>query len=353
MEKKYELLNKKPKLFFKEYNPEINENNNFYSIGSNNFEEEFDHLENKGIRNDFSEKYYDFNYSINSYNEGYSKNQLLPDANSDSNSIDSNLLYNIFGERGSMESQSYLNDNEEIKGLYTIPSNNQLEKINELTSSTTHNKNLFIVLNKKKGRKSNDLNLKKKVGIPRKFDEDNIVSKIQVKFITFIINLINLILKKIGIKNLQFKHLSHNYKCQVSKSFRKNLISQTIENILRNEISTKYSTKDKNFNNEILTQVKNVGNKLIFDILNLNFLFFFEKIFYQKRRQSYNLSEFGLENLEFELPKKIELFEDLIEKNKNEQNFNEYKKLMDLYARKFFLPKEKYTCFKCKKSKSK
>ena len=87
-------------------------------------------------------------------------------------------------------------------------------------------------------------------------------------------------------------------------------------------------------------------------ILETKLLFFFDKIYFQKRREIYHLKDFGFEELEIKLPKTLELYEDLIEKNNNSDHFSTYETKMNLYCRNNFFLRETPK-LKVKKNKSK
>ena len=161
---------------------------------------------------------------------------------------------------------------------------------------------------KKRGRKSSRNGIYKLHG---KNSEDNIIRKIQVHYAKFIKNFINELLKTSGIKNLFFIPLDYNYIKLISKKHRDNLNSKTIKEVFSdNNISPKYSTKEINFNKKICEQIEKEYKDIYQNVLNKNFLFFFDKIYY-KNNKKINMKEFGFDNLEIDL-KNIELFGDLL-----------------------------------------
>ena len=193
---------------------------------------------------------------------------------------------------------------------------------------------------KKRGRKSS------RNGIYRLHDkkcEDNIIRKIQVNYAKFIKNFINELLKTSGIKNLFFIPLDYNYIKLISKKHRDNLNSKTIKEVFSdNNISPKYSTKEINFNKKICEQIEKEYKDIYQNVLNKNFLFFFDKIYY-KNNKKINMKEFGFDNLEIDL-KNIELFGDLLLKEKDDHYLIEK---MHFCAKKFFMPKMEHEIFRC------
>jgi hypothetical protein len=224
--------------------------------------------------------------------------------------------------------------------------NNILDDKLSITNKKTQKKpnNIFsIYIRKKRGRKKEENDSLTK--IHGKFDDDNIIRKIQVSYTNFVTDLVNIILAKINRKDLHFIPLNYFYKRRVNKDFRDSLKNQTIGEVLVNKISSKYSTKNKFINREIYEKIKKENVNILINILNQNIFFFFDKIYYINCRQ-FNLNKFGFNDLDIQLSNKIELFEDLIEKNKNEIHFEKYKVKLNECAKKYFLQSRK-DIFKC------
>ena len=184
----------------------------------------------------------------------------------------------------------------------------------------------FFIHKKRTGRQ-NSINLsnKKKRKIHNKYDIDNIMRKCQVSYFNFIIDLMNIICQKFGYYE-PFVKLNYNIKKIVNKEQIEMLRSSTIEEVIGKEISPKNSTKDKNYNKIICEQIRKLGKNDIINILNLNFFFFFDNIYFKSLR-NFNLKELNISNkdITIELPKEIELYEDLKERN----NDIKYKEIMD------------------------
>ena len=102
-------------------------------------------------------------------------------------------------------------------------------------------------------------------------------------------------------------------------------------------ISRRYK-KDKNHNKNVINKLKEEGHDIILDILEKKFLFFFVHIYFRNIRK-FNLSSLELKSFEVELPTKVKLFKDLLNKNKND-NFDKYKNDMEKCARKYFFLNE-------------
>ena len=212
-------------------------------------------------------------------------------------------------------------------------------------------------LEKKKNR--NEKIIGKNKNVHKKFRNDNIIRKIKINYINFIIKFMNLILmalsKKNGIKfDSQFYNLEHDYKNKISKKSFNSFLKQTIKDVfIKSKISSHYKVKDKNSNIETCNKIeKEIKLKDLSIILNKNILFFFDKIYKKERKKEYNLNELGLFDLKFVLPEDIELYEDLLTKNeKIEENFNKYKTKLNICCNTNFMPEKKMPTFIIRKSK--
>jgi hypothetical protein len=213
----------------------------------------------------------------------------------------------------------------------------------ESTKEDLSQKKLFLtIIAQKRGRKIEKKNNGKEHG---KYDEDNIVRKIQVSYINFIIDFINEALKGIGRKDLKFIPLAYLFKRVVNKKQRNFLKSHSVEEVIQSKTSPKYKTKDKNVNKEICERIKEEKIYIMSSLLKTNFFFFFDKIYYKKARRI-NLKDFGLVDLEINLDN-LELYEDLLLKNKKDIHFEKYRKKIDFCVKKYFLPKNQKDIFKC------
>ena len=205
-------------------------------------------------------------------------------------------------------------------------------------------KNLFSIITQKKRGRMNSRQ-RKNIKPHDKFFDDNIVRKLQVNYINFITNFINEILKEIGRQDLKFISLNYLYKRKVDKEHRTNLKTKTIGEVLSNNISPKFTTKNMNKNIETIEIIKKENINILINILNKEIFFFFDKIYFKNYR-NFNLKEFGFDDLEIKLPKHIKLFEDLLIKNKKEIHYEKYKARIYRCASEYFLQKEN-DIFKC------
>lgn len=186
---------------------------------------------------------------------------------------------------------------------------------------------------RKRGRKNNRIDSQH-----NKYKNDCRMAKIQTSYFTFLIILLNTIMTKMKLK-YKFLQLYGKYKSNINQVFRASLNKKTIREIIEEApISLKYK-KDKNHNINVINKLKDEGHYIILDILEKQFLFFFVNIYFSNIK-TFNLSSLGLnKSFEVELPKKIKLFKDLLNKGKND-NVNKYKNDMEKCAIKFFFENE-------------
>ena len=164
------------------------------------------------------------------------------------------------------------------------------------------------------------------------------MSKIQPNYFTFLILFLNFIMKKLNLK-YQFCKLNGKYTSNVNQKYRASLNKKTIKEILESiPISPKYK-KEENNNVNIINKLIQEGQDTFLNILEKNVLYFFEKIYFANKRK-FNLSQFGLKSFEFELPQNIQLFKDLLNKSKNDENFFEYKINLEKCAKNYFFSNE-------------
>ena len=136
---------------------------------------------------------------------------------------------------------------------------------------------------------------------------DNLLRKIQVHFISFIVSFINVIIKNLNY-NEKFLKLDYNYKKNNKKDFVESLKKKTIREIICTNISDKYKHSSINTNTLLYEKIKN--EKVIFNILEDNYLNLFRNIYY-KSNKVINLNEYGL-NKKIVLSNEVKMFKDLL-----------------------------------------
>ena len=199
--------------------------------------------------------------------------------------------------------------------------------VRDVTNDTT------LLKNKKRGRYTN---LKEKKKNHDKFSADNVLRKIQVHFISFIISFLNDILKSFGIRK-KFLKLDYKFKRDVNKQKFAELKSKNIGEIVSSKISTKYK-KEENANKNLYENLKT--NTFLGKIFNLNCMTFFRMI-YMKNEKTIDLRIFGIEK-EIVLSKKSETYYKLLEKEKSKENNEKYINLINECLNKKFLKEKKF-----------
>ena len=163
-------------------------------------------------------------------------------------------------------------------------SEDDIENINEITREKTYFKVSKKTTNL--GRKRKDENHDT---YHNKYSTDNVLRKIQVHFISFIITFVNIVLKELGYQE-QFYKIDYQFKKNVNKKNISNLKKLNIGNILSQNISQKYKWKNKEENKIIYQRIKNYP--IIRNIISYNYMDLFKNI-YCKNESKINLIIFG------------------------------------------------------------
>jgi len=241
-------------------------------------------------------------------------------------------------------------ENEEDKNLYFIKkeekpadalisaaspktSSSNIKSLKFITIEEKSSKNESTQLTKKKRGRGKATNLEKNEKIHDKFSTDNLLRKIQVHYLTFIVNFINIILKKLNYEQRFFK-LDYELKKNANKKYFDSLKTKKIGEILCNKISIKYKKQNVNANFEIYDQIKD--NEILKKILSENYIKLFKKIYY-KSNKTINLREYGLDE-EIILTKPVKMFKDLLKDNEALDINKEYKKNIVECAVQNYLP---------------
>lgn len=203
--------------------------------------------------------------------------------------------------------------------------------LNETNTNT--NKGIIEPIDEYKLLFDIQLGIKRDKHLERKYGEDNISKKIKISYLNFTLGFINNITNKIlDENNEEFLLDKFSEKRKFSKKYINEFRQKTIEQALALN----------GFNKYICKKIKNEPKlRDVSEILQKNIFFFFDNVYYQERKNIYNLNEYGLSDFEFYLPKEIELFDDLLLKNSGEEYFNTYKSKMRECCRKYFIVKNK------------
>ena len=173
-----------------------------------------------------------------------------------------------------------------------------------------------------------------KYKIHDKMEKDNIVRKLQVNYCNFLISFINEIIQKIIIndsyknENIEeiinmniylFNQLDYRFKLNIRKDFLKKTINMKIKDIISpsHEFCNNYNISNKN--RLIMKNIENKNNKFLNSILNKNFLYYFSEIYLSNKR-NIELRE-GNESINIQFSNNIKMFDDLINKNENNEEY--------------------------------
>ena len=211
--------------------------------------------------------------------------------------------------------------------LPPMPISSNLFIVRDATNDTT------LLKNKKRGRYTN---LKEKEKNHDKFSSDNILRKIQVHFISFIVFFLNDILKSFGIRE-KFLKLDYKFKKDVNKKKVAELKKKNIGEIVSNKISTKYKM-DENTNSNLYEYLKT--NEVLAKIFDINYMTLF-KMYYMKKEKNADLRIFGIEK-EISLSKKTETFHEFLEEEKSKSKDEEYIRKIMKSLNKNYLKEKKF-----------
>ena len=257
-----------------------------------------------------------------------------------SSTLNINLLNHLFFGKDQLIE---INNSEEERKSIKEQNNLYYIKIPENRKKTTNFK-IFVVnhqqhLKKKRGRVK-VINSKKHLNLNKIHDKniiDNVLRKIQVNYMSFIILFINDILKNLGYKE-RFYKLDYSFKQNIKKEFIESLKTKDIGEILCNKKSKKYR-KDEKSNKYIfdsIFQKKNEVNKVLMKILSENYITFFWK-FYYKSCRLIDLKEYGFDK-KILLSDKVKMYKDLFKENEDLEINKQYIKNLNNCAEINFKP---------------
>lgn len=190
--------------------------------------------------------------------------------------------------------------------------NNTNSESNNDNKSTDEVENKFI--KNKRGRK-NSSKCDNKRQKHDKFSKDNIKRKIQVHYLKFLLNLINLIIKETAYEcndseNIKFYPIKYEFKKNVNKKSFDSLKKKTIGEIFIDNISPKF--KNINLNKSVYNKI--IENPIMKKILDEKYLEFFNVFYYNLNE--INLSKYCDKDKNIILSQNIGFYKDLIKLNK-------------------------------------
>ena len=169
-----------------------------------------------------------------------------------------------------------------------------------------------------------------------KFGADNLLRKIQVHYLSFIIQFANAVLNKFQYDEF-FVKTDYKLKKIVNKDYISFLKGLTISEILCWDISPKFKKIEKEYNRNLYNKV--IKNPIIKNIFSEKYLALFRDIYFENKR-IINLSKYGLVDTIKLSEKKVKMYKELLEKNEEKEDDmkrNEYINKLKNCINKIFL----------------
>ena len=180
----------------------------------------------------------------------------------------------------------------------------------ENDNNGNHQINIFTVYKShKRGRYCHKEN---KYGVHGSDSFDNIERKIQVHFLTFLINFCNDALKaEYEHSKFTFKQINYRDKIRISRMHKQHLKGYNIKDILNLKISNKYKNYQRNANKDLLNKVE--SSDWLDKLFQMNFIELFN-YYYNNEKP---LNKIIFENKEIFLSYETKSFYFLLKKYKN------------------------------------
>jgi hypothetical protein len=214
-----------------------------------------------------------------------------------------------------LETKDLQNDTinkETVKALF-----NEMVKREKNEENNKKMKNYFDVktINERGRKRIKIIEGKNKLKKHRKTDLDNILTKVQVDYIKFIINITNDILTKVSGEKKKFLDIEYSIKKKINFKNFENLKKLKVKDILQLPASKKFRslTEKENHNKMLLNEVIN-SSEYLTELLNMNYLSLFKLYF----NDCEPLKKINLKGIDFDLSDKAKSFYYLVKKN----NFN-------------------------------
>ena len=141
-------------------------------------------------------------------------------------------------------------------------------------------------------------------------DYDNVLRKIQVHYLTFIIAFTNDVIEAFipDNKELKFKNLSYELKRTVTHSYVEHLKNKTIGEILQFRVSRKNRNSVGSINQQIYQKIC-TSNPFLKQFFDMPYLELFNNYYYKSNRN------FSFEGIKLKISQKTKFFVDLLQKN--------------------------------------
>jgi hypothetical protein len=212
------------------------------------------------------------------------------------------------------------------------PNKNNISKKFEIIKGEGSNENLNydeikkITKNKKRGRKAKKESKRQHNAL----DQDNIIRKIQVHFLSFIIYFCNDLIQTLlpNNKDLFFKNIQYELKKTVNHAYIEKLKSKKIGDILQLTASPKNKKFAGDINKRSFEKICSI-NPFLKNFFEMSYLDMFNNYYCQNER------EIDIEGYKVKLSQRTRLFIDLIGKNQNSEE-----KIKEI-AEQYFINKKK------------
>ena len=292
-----------------------------------------------------NEKFLNLNYNNNNLSQHFYKpcpikiNVIINNYIISDKSINKKIIFGISTDKSKLR-EKYQNSAKSTNSSITNKSENnneencasiynskkfQIFKTDNLNDNLNYDEIKKFQKNRKRGRKA------KKEGKRQHnaLDQDNIIRKIQVHFLTFIIYFSNDLIQVIfpNNKDLCFKNIQYELKKTVNHAYIENLKSKTIGDILQLKASPKNKKFDGNINKNTFDYICN-NSIFLKQFFEMSYLDMFNNYYYQNKR------EIIIEGHKVILSQRTRLFNDLILKNLSSAN-----KLKEI-AEEYFINKK-------------
>ena len=229
--------------------------------------------------------------------------------------ISSDDMFNPNPEISSSNSESSQYDKNPMEGISEMFKQNTSESEKRVNNKNITFKTEKGLLKKKRGRKTTRGNKKETHTC---FNFDNIISKVQIHFLSFLISFLNeCILNFSSDKEVKFLNFAHFLKSNSTNKHINQIKNYTIKKLLEEwEISDKYKNKKKDNNKSILKKLVN-DNPIFEKIFQKKYLEFFLLYFNNEEP----LDELIINGNVIRLSGKTKSFYDLLAKNKKSKEY--------------------------------
>ena len=248
-----------------------------------------------------------FNNEINLNNKQYNKHTVI------------NGLYKYEDITQILINLNYSNKNNILdnfkKDLIEVQVDKEKKLINKKRNKSKNNENdvkqIFKSKNYKMGRKTkNDLSIRKH----NKFNSDNIMRKIKVKLLKYLVLYTNHFIKH---NNFKLKYLNYSITSTLSKKKELELLGMHVKDLLSKNISPKFTSLKADYNKENIQHIiKNEkDNEVLMFILNLTFREWIDIFILKKNNINYGvLNEKSSKDIIENMPKIGELMDIILTK---------------------------------------